>query len=105
MIIGKLCSMKRLLLSFGLSLLFVGGWAVLVALAYGNAREQISPLLPGIWLSEYLVPRYGPCTSKEIPYSEELAIFYFFGTNIILYWFIGYVLVLWSRHRQKVDLP
>ncbi len=97
--------MKPLLRSLVLSFAILGISIVLVAVFYDDPRKQLNPLSPGMWVSDHLVPRYGECTSKQIPYNENLAMFYLFGTNILLYWIIAYWFVLHGSHRKKESLP
>ncbi len=91
--------MKRVLISLALSILFVFGYGFLASGVFPNANPGL--LTPGAWTRDYIFPRYGYETEREIPYDETKAVIVFLTVNIVVY-AIPIYLILSILNRRKV---
>lgn len=91
--------------------MIVGVCLLALPAIYGEeARTVLSPLSPGIWLSDYFYPAVGACESKEMTVEEvrtrsDLGTLTFFAANILINWIGAYLLILLVEVRNRLRLP
>ena len=81
--------------------MFVLGYGFLVSGFFQNADPGL--LTPGASTRDYIFPRYGYETEKEIPYDETKAVIVFLTVNIVTYALPIY-LILSILNRRKSRL-